>query len=64
MKRSEPEEEVHVTPGMVRQGVAALEEFSGSYGAVQLVEAVYTAMALAWRSEPRRSDSSTPGYRS
>jgi hypothetical protein len=32
---------------MVRQGVIALEEFSGSYGAEQLVEAVYIAMVDA-----------------
>jgi hypothetical protein len=40
--------EIEITPEMKEAGAAALEEFSGSYSDVMLVEAVYIAMRLAY----------------
>ncbi len=43
-----------VSPAMIAAGVAALEEFSGSYADEQLVQAIYTAMRdAASRAETR-----------
>ena len=46
-QRDRPTATIEITRQMVDAGVVALEEFSGSYGPMQLVEAVYTAMTAA-----------------
>jgi hypothetical protein len=43
--------EIEVTPDMIDAGVAAYEEFFGSFAANKLVEAVYKAME-SMRLEP------------